>query len=93
MFENTDVKEDDDQFTPDYYDNYINMELEFDWGGEQPEYTRVKKRLKDNQGRPIGIALDNPILGTRMYEVEYQESHMAALAANIIAENLFSQVD
>ena len=69
------------------------MELALDRGGEQPEYARVKKRLKDNQGWPIGIASDNQILYTRMYEVEYQESHMAALAANIIAENIFSQVD
>ena len=27
IFDNTDVKEDDDQFTPDYYENYINTEL------------------------------------------------------------------
>ena len=51
------------------------------------------KQLKDNQGRPIGIASDNPILDTRMYEVEYQDGHTAALAANIIAENIFAQVD
>ena len=25
VFDNTDVKEDDDQFTPDSYDNYINI--------------------------------------------------------------------
>ena len=34
VFDNTDVKEDDDQFTPDSYDNYINMELALDRGGE-----------------------------------------------------------
>ena len=28
-----------------------------------------------------------------MYEVEYQDSHTAALAASLIAENLFAQVD
>ena len=28
-----------------------------------------------------------------MYEVEYQDGHMEALAANLIAENLFAQVD
>ena len=28
-----------------------------------------------------------------MYEVEYQVGHKAALAANIISENLFAQVD
>ena len=27
-----------------------------------------------------------------MYEVDYQDSHTAVLAANLIAENLFSQV-
>ena len=30
MFDNTDVKEDDDRFTPDSYDNYINMEPALD---------------------------------------------------------------
>ena len=50
VFENTDVKEYDDQFNPDSYDNYINMELALDRGGEQPEYARVKKRFKDKQG-------------------------------------------
>ena len=28
-----------------------------------------------------------------MYEVEYQDSHTAALAVNLVAENLFAQVD
>ena len=69
VFDNTDMKEDDDQFTLDSYDNYINMELALDRGGKQPEYARVKKWLKYNQGQPIGIASDNPIISNRMYEV------------------------
>ena len=28
-----------------------------------------------------------------MYEVDYQEVHTAALSANLIADNLFAQVD
>ena len=87
------MKKDDDQFTPKYYDNYINMELALDQRVEKPEYVRVKKRLKENQGQPIGIESDNPILDTRMYEVEYQGGHTAALSENLIAENLFAQVD
>ena len=43
VFDNTDVKEDDDRFTPYSYDNYINMELALDRGAEQPKYARVKK--------------------------------------------------
>ena len=93
MFDNTDVKEDDNQFTPDSYDNYINTELALDRGGEHPGYERFKKRLKDNQGRPIRIASDNPILDTIMYEVEYRDVHTAALSDNLIAKNLFAQVD
>ena len=93
MFDNTDVKEDDDQFTPESYDNYIKMEPALDRGGEQPKYARFKKRLKDNQGRPIGIASDNPILDTIMYEVKYQDVHTAALSDNLIAKNIFAQVD
>ena len=50
VFDNTDVKEDDDQFTPESYDNYINTELALDREGNQPEYARVKNRLKKNQG-------------------------------------------
>ena len=71
VFDNTDMKEDDDQFTPDWYDDYINMELALDRGGEQPEYARVNKRSKDNHGQPIGIASENSSLESRMYEVEY----------------------
>ena len=90
VFDNNDVKEDDYQLTPDSYDNYINTELALDQGGDQTEYAWVRNRLKENQGWPIGIALDNPILDTRMYEIEYQDGHTAALAANLVAENLFA---
>jgi hypothetical protein len=93
VFDNQEVKEADEDFTPDTFDNYVNMELSLDRGGDQPEFARVKKRLRDNNGRPIGVASDNPILDSRMYEVEYQDGHTAAIAANIIAENLFAQVD
>ena len=61
--------------------------------GEDPALARVKKRLKDNEGRPIGRAHKNPILDTRMFEVEFQDGHTQAMSANAIAENLFAQVD
>ena len=93
VFDNPEVKDADKDFTPDTFDNYVIMELSLDRGGDQPEFARVKKRLRDNNGRPIGVASDNPILDSRMYEVEYQDGHTAAIAANIIAENLFAQVD
>jgi hypothetical protein len=93
-FDNPDVKEADDEFDPDSYDGYLNMELLLDRPGGQPELARVTKRLKDNSGNPIGRAHgNNPILDTRLYEVEYQDGYKTAMSANTVAENIFAQVD
>jgi hypothetical protein len=81
-------------FTPDVFDDtYLNMELAIPRDSDGPEFARVTKRLKDKDGLPIGRANNNPILDTRMYEVEYPDGHKASLAANAIAENMFAQVD
>ena len=69
------------------------MELTLDQGGDRPEFTRVKKRLKDTNGMPTGVANDNHILDSRMYEVKYTYRYIAAMAANMIYENLFTEVD
>ena len=47
----------------------------------------------DHEGRPIGVANDNPILDQQQYEVEYEDGETEVLTANIIAENLLAQVD
>jgi len=49
--------------------------------------------MKDGNGNPIGRAHSNPILDTRMFEVEFLDGTTQALAANVIAENMFAQVD
>ena len=92
---NDEIKEADNEFTPDTYDDwYLNMELAVPRGDNpNPQYTKVTKRLKDADGIPIGMANENPILDSLMYEVEYQDGMRASLAANYIAENLFAQVD
>ena len=43
VFNNPDVKEADDGFAADSYDQYVNMELTLDQGGDRPEFARVKK--------------------------------------------------
>ena len=90
---NGDVPEADEEFGPEEFNSYVNMELALDSHTEGPEFARVTKRLKDKEGRPIGIASDNPILDTRMYEVEYADGYKAAMTENNIASNLFAQVD
>eukprot|EP00546_Thalassionema_frauenfeldii_P011116 CAMPEP_0178911100 /NCGR_PEP_ID=MMETSP0786-20121207/9490_1 /TAXON_ID=186022 /ORGANISM="Thalassionema frauenfeldii, Strain CCMP 1798" /LENGTH=89 /DNA_ID=CAMNT_0020583475 /DNA_START=46 /DNA_END=312 /DNA_ORIENTATION=+ len=62
-------------------------------GHDTPQFAKVTKRLRDHRGNPIGTAHDNPILDTRMYEVEFFDGSKQALSANVIAENLFASVD
>ena len=92
---NDDIKEADEDFTPEVFDDtYFNMELALPNGdGAEPAFARVTKRLRDANGLPIGTAHDNPILDSGMYEVEYKDGRKAAIAANAIAQNLFAQVD
>ena len=91
---NSDQIHEADSYTPEVMeDTYVNMALALPRDGEGPEYARVTKRLRDKDGLPIGTANDNPILDTRIYEVEYLDGHKASLAANAIAENLFAQID
>jgi hypothetical protein len=88
------VPEADKDFDPDVYDDtYVNMELAIPRDSEGPEVARVTKRLRDANGLPIGVANNNPILDTRLYEVEYPDGYRASLTANSIAENMFAQTD
>ena len=92
---NSKIKETAEEFTADTYnDRYLNMELAIPRGDNpNPQYAKVTNRLRDTDGITIGMANENPIFDSRMYEVEYLDGTKASLAANYIAENLFTQVD
>jgi hypothetical protein len=53
----------------------------------------VLQRKRDVDGNPIGKSNPNPILDTRVYEVEFPDGTIAEYSANVIAEALYSQVD
>ena len=44
-------------------------------------------------GEPIGQAATNPLFDTRQYEIEFTDSTKEKYTANIIAENMYAQVD
>ena len=93
IFDNPSIPE-ADEYTPSVLeDTYVDKELILPRDGEGPSFAKVTKRLRDANGIPIGTASDNPILDTRLYEVEYVDGHKASLSANVIATNLFSQID
>ena len=83
-----------EEFTPEIADSmYVNMEIALPREGYGDMFATVKGRTKDTDGKPVGIAHKNPILDTRMFEVEFLDGHTESLAANAIAENMFAQVD
>ena len=90
---NDDISEYDDEFDPESFDNYVNMEIAIDRHDDRPEFVRVTKILKDKDGLPIGISSKNPILDNRMYEVEYAGGYKTAMSENEISNSLLAQVD
>ena len=82
-----------DQFpTPDSVDEYINtMIMVPDGDGRQSGI--VRKRMKTNDGTPIGTRNKNFLLDTRKYEVELSDGTTKEFYANQIAENMFAQCD
>jgi len=81
-----------DDFTPDSYDEYLTAQILLPVGGEMAK-GQVTKHRRDHNGRPIGVRHSNPILDTREYEVQFPDGSTQSYLANVIAENLYSQVD
>lgn len=80
-------------FTPNnLYDALISAEVILPKGDILAPAT-VTRRKRDVDGNPVGTAHPNPILDTRVYEVEFPDGHTEEYAANIIAQNVYSQVD
>jgi hypothetical protein len=62
------VPKEDNSFTPDVFDNtYLCMEIALPRGGgdqEDVQFAKLTKQLRDKEGRPFGVAHDNPLLDT-----------------------------
>jgi hypothetical protein len=81
-----------DDYTPGAYEEYLLAEILLPHDGELKS-ARVRNWVKDADGRPVGKRNANPLLYTREYEVEFLDGSIDALQVNIIAENMFSQID
>ena len=81
----------------DLYDKYIGAEIILDSSNPETIATRSKatvlRRARDDDGKPIGKADNNPLLDSRAYDVELEDGTIERYFANIIAENLWSQCD
>lgn len=73
-------------------DQWINAELNLPQG-EKMKNAKVIGRAKDSDGEAIGTYDENPFLNTIVYDVQFPNGDIKEYAANVIAENMYSQVD
>jgi hypothetical protein len=81
-----------DDYTNDAYDQYVGAELLLPHG-DKMVHGKVTKCARGEDGSLIGKRNMNPILDTREYKVEMADGSVAKYAVNVIAENLYSQVN
>ena len=84
---------DTDADEADCYNGYINAEIHLKDADGNVTYGRVTKRARHDDGTPIGRTHPNPFLDSSEYIVEHPDGTCGQYAANVIAENLFTQVD
>lgn len=83
---------DSNDATPEDADNYVGASVNLPFGGTMLAGT-VKRRTRDEEGNITGKAHQNPILDTRVYDVEFPGGQMAEFSANAIAEHMYAQCD
>ena len=83
---------DADELDHDAYDKYING-IVYVPKGDEMVYGKVTRRKRDADGNLIGKSHPNPLLSTAVYSVAFDNGAVEAYSANIIAENLYAQVD
>jgi hypothetical protein len=74
-------------------DKYLNVELIMNMGTNDERRRRVMNRRQELDGEPIGHVHANPLFDTREYEVEFTDGTNEKYQANVIAKNIFAQVD
>ena len=78
----------------DEFDAYLGAQVVLpSKNGESIVLTKVTNRNRDSDGKLIGEGNTNPILDTRIYEAQYPDGAVSEYSANVIAENILSQVD
>ena len=74
-------------------DQYWNVKLIMDVSTNNERCGHVIKCAKGLDGESIGHAHANPLFDTREYEVEFTDGTCDKYQVNIIAENMFAQVN
>ena len=68
----------------------LGLQREYD---DRLMHAIVKRHKLDDEGRDVGTMKNNPMIDTRVYEVEFADGATEVLTDNIIANNLLAKVD
>jgi hypothetical protein len=74
------------------YDKIINAEVLLQ-NGDELQSARVLQRSVGPNGLIVGKYDDNPCLNSIVYDIEFPDGTVKEYSANIIAENMLTQVD
>ena len=74
------------------FDKIINAKVVIQ-NGDEMAMGKVVRQSLDADGRTTGTYHDNPFLNTITYDVEFSDGQVKEYGANIIAENMLTQVD
>ena len=74
------------------YDTMINAEILLHHN-DKMQTGRVTQRAIGPDGVPVGRYDQNPRLNSLVYEVEFPDGQVKEYAANVLAENMLSQID
>ncbi|GFH56846.1 hypothetical protein CTEN210_13322 [Chaetoceros tenuissimus] len=85
------VVADDAETESDTYDKYIGAEISLPNAADNKLMAKVRRKVKSNDLNED--ANYNPILDNSIYEVQFSDGSTEEISANVIAENMLSQVD
>ena len=92
-FHNNPIPDADDiNTTPSQIDSLVGSRIQVERGGDLITGT-VTKRLKDNEGKPVGKYHPTSLFDTREYNVEFDDRTFDTFNANTISENIYAQTD
>ena len=89
----TDERPKQDDIDNESYDKYIGAEVMIDVPGEGASRVTINRRVENANGKKAVRYHRNPLMDTHEYELEYDDGTQDQYFANIIAENLYLQID
>ena len=69
------IRSEADEHTPEAFDNLLSAQVQLPFGGEMKRGT-VVNRKRNHNGNPLGSQHKNPMLDSRVYEVEFSDGNV-----------------